>query len=815
MEEDFDTHGASAFFDFKGFVYRILSYWWLFLIVLIISFLIVRSYNNRQIPIYRETNTISIKDDQNPLFTGNTSLVFNWGGTTDKVQTSIILFKSRTHTEKVVDYLQYYINYQKQGEYHIEDVYGYTPFMLDLERNQFQLSGKEIRFTDQGNGSFQVDISFNGTGEVLLTNYTTGEKQKINAPQTDFSKIYKLGDKIDEPFLKGIISTTSILSTTGNIYLVRLDDLDNVVRRYKNINILQRPTGSSILELSLTGTNKKRLINYLNASVDVLIRDQLERKNLFATKTIKFIDSSLTDRNKDLQSVLEELNDFQNKNSGVVLSGGSGIISDQLTTYDTRKDALTQQITYYNQLENYLRTRTDYTKVPAPSVALINEGSISAGVAKIVELAVSRSNLAYTAKEGNPAFRDLDRRIDTEKAILLENIASSKGIINSQVNNVNQSIAQAETQLRKFPKEEQELAEIQRRFTLSQEAYNLYLEKKGEATIIKASNVSDILIIDPAKDVGNGPIGPKTGLNYVLALLVGCIIPFVIVFVLFFFDTKIGALDDVKKRSNIPILGVIGKNTYNSNIIVRDHPRSAISEGFRGLRSSLQFLYRKKGVEGAKSVLVTSSVSGEGKTFNSINLASVFALSKKKTVLVGLDLRKPKIFDDFDINNDKGVVNYLIGDANLDEIKQPSGIEHLDIILSGPIPPNPSELIIGDSMQLFINELKQTYDYIILDTPPLGLVSDAFELMPYADASLYVIRQGYTKKDMLTLVNEKYEKSEIKNISFVLNHFQQKKRYGYGANYGYGYGYGNYNNGYHEEQKRSFVTAIKRFFKKG
>jgi len=773
MEEDFDIYGTTSFFDFKGFVYRILSYWWLFLIVLIISFVIVKSYNNRQIPIYRETNTISIKDDQNPLFTGNTSLVFNWGGTTDKVQTNIILFKSRTHTEKVVDYLQYYINYQKQGEYHIEDVYGYTPFMLDLKREEPQISGKQIRFTDQGNGSFKVDISFKG-GEVLLTNYTTGEKVKINAPQTDFSKVYKLGDKISEPFLKGTINATSIESISGNEYFITLGNIDNVVRRYKNINILQRPVGSSILELSLTGTNKKRLINYLNASVDVLIRDQLERKNLFATKTIKFIDSSLTDRNKDLQSVLEELNDFQNKNSGVVLSGGSEVISDQLTNYDTRKDALTQQITYYNQLENYLRTRTDYTKVPAPSVALIDEGSISAGVAKIIELAVSRSNLAYTAKEGNPAFRDLDRRIDTEKAILLENIASSKGIINSQVNSVNQSIAQAEAQLRKFPKEEQELAE----------------------------------------DVGNGPIGPKTGLNYVLALLVGFIIPFIIVFVIFFFDTKIGSPEDVKKRSSIPILGVIGKNTYNSNIIVRDHPRSAISEGFRGLRSSLQFLYRKKGVEGAKTVLVTSSVSGEGKTFNSINLASVFALSKKKTVLVGLDLRKPKIFDDFDISNDKGVVNYLIGDAVLEEIKQPSGVDHLDIILSGPIPPNPSELIIGDSMQLFINELKQTYDYIILDTPPLGLVSDAFELIPYADASLYVIRQGYTKKDMLALVNEKYENEEVSNISFVLNHFQQKKRYGYGAGYGYGYGYGNYNNGYHEEQNKSIITSIKRFFKR-
>jgi capsular exopolysaccharide synthesis family protein len=198
-------------------------------------------------------------------------------------------------------------------------------------------------------------------------------------------------------------------------------------------------------------------------------------------------------------------------------------------------------------------------------------------------------------------------------------------------------------------------------------------------------------------------------------------------------------------------------------------------------------------------------VSGEGKTFTSINIASVFALSEKKTVLVGLDLRKPKIFDDFKIDNDKGVVNYLIGDATLDEIKQPSGIDYLDVILSGPIPPNPSELIISDAMGVFIAALKEEYDYIVFDTPPLGLVSDAFELMPYADASLYMIRQGYTKKDMLGLVNDKYERGEIKNISFVLNYFQRQRKYGYAS----GYGYGSYANGYHEEEQTGLLSRLR------
>ncbi len=809
MEEDFDAQSSGSFFDFKGFLYRLVSFWWLFLISLAIAFGIARYIKVRKVPIYRENSMISIKDDQNQMFGGNTSLVFNWGGTTDKVQTSIIMLKSRSHAERVVQYLQYYINFQKQGAYHLEDVYGNTPFKLKLNDSFPQLYGKRMTFIDQGNGFVRVQIPFNGEN-ISLYNYKTLQPATIPGPKEDFNELLKIGDTIDTPFLKGVLLPTEIYPKEGNEYYVSLDDFNDTVIVYRDIEITQTPRGSSILELSLVGTNKKRLIEYLNASIAVRTEEQLRQKNLFATKTITYIDSSLKSSNGDLDKAVADLNYFQSKNRDVALSGGAEQLSTELQSLDNKKDEFSRQLVYYRQLENYLSTRTDYTNVPAPSVTLINDGSISNGVSNMVQLALQRSNLAYTAREGNPAFRDLDRRINAEKKVLLENIRSSKEQINYQIASLNQDIREAQGQLRKFPREEQELAEIQRRFSISQEAYDLFTAKRSEAEIIKASNVSDILFIDKAKDVGNDPIGPNTQLNTVLAAFFGIMTPIAFILIIFFLDTKIGTPEDVKKRSSIHILGVIGKSKRDSGLVVRDHPRSAIAEAFRGLRSGLQFIYKKKGVTGAKTVLVTSSVSGEGKTFTSMNLASVFALSEKKTVLVGLDLRKPKIFDDFKIVNDKGVVNYLIGDATLEEIKQPSGIQHLDVILSGPIPPNPSELIISDAMAEFVAELKEVYDYIIFDTPPLGLVSDAFELMPYADASLYMVRQGYTKKETLSLVNDKYENGEVKNISFVLNYFQQKRKYGYG----YGYGYGAYNHGYHEEEKNTILSKIKRKFKR-
>ncbi len=331
---------------------------------------------------------------------------------------------------------------------------------------------------------------------------------------------------------------TDIYPIEGQEYFVSLGNFNGITGRYRGIGVEQTPRGSSILELSLAGTNKKRLIDYLNASIEVRTQEQLRQKNLFATKTIAYIDSSLRNSNIDLDKALADLNTFQSKNSAITLSGGAEQISGELQELDSKKDELSRQLIYNKQLEDYLRTRTDYTNVPAPSVSLISEGSIASGVSNIVALALQRSNLAYTAKEGNPAFRDLDRRIDAEKEVLFENIKSSKAIINAQIAQLNREIGASEGKLRQFPKEEQELAEIQRRFTISQEAYNLYTSKRSEAEIIKASNVSDILFIDRAKDVGRGPIGPNTRLNNVMAAVFGFAIPFALVLSCFLFGYK-------------------------------------------------------------------------------------------------------------------------------------------------------------------------------------------------------------------------------------------------------------------------------------
>ena len=808
MNEDFEINDNHSVFDFKSFLFKLLNYWPLFLITLAISYSVAYYVNVRKLPVYKMDNLISIKDDQNPFFTTNTSLTFNWGGTTDKVNTAIITLKSRSHNEKVVERLQYYINYSQDGKYQQIDAYKNTPFFVQIDTSKHQLINKQLNIVFKDSVNFTLSALFSG-GNVPLQNFHTKERKSIYRKQEEFKANYKLGEQIELPFFQGKVMPNTVNGVVPNKpFYFSLSNFDSAVKSFLGLGVAPVSKGSSVLRLSLNGKNKKRLVDYLNGSVNVLSEDMLERKNLFATKTIRFIDSSLSYKSKELIDVEDELNKFKRKNNIYNLDVEGKDITQKLNKLDLNEESVNKELNYFNVLENYLVSKNDYRDVPAPSVAGIQENSIISGVGRIITLAEERNRLKYSYKDGAPIFKDIDRKINAVKDILIENISSSKSLKSQELKTIKQDINRLESEIRQLPKEQQELLKIERRYNLSERSYNLFLSKRSEAGLVKAANVSDVLVIDSAKDTGGGKVGPNTQLNYIIALLFGLLLPFILVFIKVFFDTRITSVKDVESLSKIPVLGVIGKSRLENNLAVLTKSKSSIAEAFRGVRSSLQFVYKKQGVEGAKTVLITSSVSGEGKTFCSINIASVFSLSKKKTVIVGLDLRKPKIFDDFNIDNKIGVVNYLIHDASLNEIIQKTEFEYLDVITSGPIPPNPSELLMSDAMEELVSELKKEYDYIILDSPPLGLVADALELTKFVDATIYMIRQNYTKKGMFNIINEKYKKGEISNISFVLNFFKDKGKYGYG------YGYGSYGNSYHEnDDDKSVLERIKKLFK--
>ena len=814
--KDFSIFENQSTFDFKGFLLKIAGYWKWFLISLAICFFIAYQVNIRKEKIYGLETLISVKEESNPLFTSNTSLTFNWGGVSDEVQTITTTLQSRSHNELVVEKLQYYIDYLVQGEYNLIDAYGAVPFELELDKKKGQLTGALISITFVSESVYELKITFENSS-VPLIHYADASRSTTNVAVGEFKKRFKVGQEVVLPFLNWRLNIKDNPGFyKGNEYFVRFNDFDGTVSNYKGIAVRADDKGGSVLTLSMQGTNKARLVDYLNATVKMLIKRQLDSKNQFATNTIAFIDSTLVSMESQLKETGNELKSFRKDKNIIDVEDGGVKFSDRILKYDVEKDEITRKIAYYNSLRSYLKSSVDYSKLPAPSVAGIEDPNIVVNVSKLIALSAQRSEMAYAVKS-EKIFKDFDNQMLAVKNVLLENIVTAKQSLQYDLATVNSKIGASESVIKQLPEDQQELIKIKRKYDLSDNIYTTFLQKRSEADIVKAANLSDIHFIDPAKDVGGGLIGPKTSVNYVLALFLGILIPLIVVLIIFFINNSIQNTEELSNLTNIPLIGVIGVNRDKTALAVYNKPKSALSESFRAIRSSLQFLYKKQNVDGAKTLMITSSVSGEGKTYCSINIATVFALSEKKTVIVGLDLRKPKLFEEFNLNNDKGVVNYLINESSVDEITNATEIPFLDVILSGPIPPNPAELIISERLGDLMRELKQKYDYIILDTPPVGLVSDALELDQYCDVTLYIVRQNFSKKDMIMLLNNRVKRGELKNTSIVLNGFENKAKYGTGYGYGYGYGYGNntYAEGYHEKEPVvSTISKVVKWLKK-
>ncbi len=339
------------------------------------------------------------------------------------------------------------------------------------------------------------------------------------------------------------------------------------------------------------------------------------------------------------------------------------------------------------------------------------------------------------------------------------------------------------------------------------------LEKRAEAGIAKASNVPEAEVVDYAIPQNATKVKPKPTLNYLIAFTLGFILPLLLIIIKDYFNNKITDKEDIVSRTDIPIIGVIGHNQEKSDLIVYEKPKSSIAETFRIIRTNIQFFSpeKEKVSKQVKVISINSTISGEGKTFIASNLSAIFAMSEKKTVLLGLDLRKPKLHKLFGISNSNGISNYLIGDVAYDEIIFKTKVDNLYIIPSGPIPPNPAELIESKEMVDFVERLKKDFDVVVMDTPPIALVADALILNKLADFCLFVVRQNYTTKQVVEFVNTLHSQGKLSSVAIIVNDLKVKGYYGYNYKYaykyrysygyGYGYGYYGYGGGYYEEDK--------------
>ncbi len=795
----FDFNEFSAL-DIKALLLKILSYWKWFIVSLLVAYFVTKYINAYQQRIYSLKSLITVKDEQNPIFSSSTNIAFNWGGPSDRVETIKTILQSRTHNEKVVQEMQYYIDYLQEGKYRMEDIYGHIPFKINIDTTQFQLINTLIKLEFLSEKMVKMSIDFGDNLNRKLLNYHSVEPRFYLVPNENYSQEFSIG------FIQ-----TDFLSFNLNLfgkpqlnkeYFIKFKDFNETVGHYRGIKVTTAKKGTSLIELGLEGPNKNRIVDYINTTVKVLEKDQIAAKIRYAVKTKEYIDTLFEAMSGNLRTIEKDLGDFKQKQNIYNLSAeGSAIFKDALQL-DTQTEHLQDRLDYFKSLEQYIKSHRnfDVNTVPVPAVLEMEDSKISQSIGVLVTKYKMRETLLQTVTPDYPPLKQLDSDIKLERNALLENLSMLYLETKKRLSKVKKRLKTNQFKLRKLPQKEQKLVSFERRYAITEQNYNYLKQKSYEAGTAIASNVSDVKVIDTAKDTGQSFFKPNKSFNTLVGFLLALVLPLVFILINEFFNNKIHTVEEVENSYKIPILGVVGTKKEKTNLVVFNNPNSAMSEAYRALRSNVQFMLKR----GAKShvLLVTSSISNEGKTLTAINLASVFALSGKKTIIVGVDLRKPKIAEDFDLNNKLGLVHYLINQKQPEDIIQKTKYENLDVLLSGPVPPNPSELLLSEATPKIMDYLREKYEYIILDAPPIGAVSDAQELFQYADIILYLIRQGHTDKGLLKMIETKYKRKEVANISYVLNDFTFSKRHGYG------YGYGGYGYGYYNKEKEPFYKRI-------
>ena len=792
--------------DVKIIISKVFEYWYLFAISLLICVFAAYLYNKVSVPIYRVKTTVLIKKDTKPNIGGGSSedLINGFGlfSSQKNIENEIGILQSYALTRKAIEKLNLKVSYFDNTLFYSREMYANQPFKVVFDTNQPQLISVPFHIRILSRNTFVLEAN---EKKCDIYSYSTN-KVFSKLPNLRINKEYKFGD-----IVQGIGYCFKVVLDNQNFnelcldskYSFSFNDIDNLAVSYMNLfTIAAINKQADIIQIYADGSNVDKLISILNKLTDEYIYQNLQEKNQIAVNTINFIDEQLSEISDSLRQTEDKLQTFRTTNNvmDVDVQAKSGL--DLLQDLDGEKAILLVKSKYNDYLKDYLFKSKSLTDIVAPSSLGIEDPMINNLVLELSKLSVSRNSMLVGAKTINPAITSIDAQINSVKSILIENINNSIKTNNIALTSLNTRISSIETEINKLPKTERQLVRIQRNFKINDAIYTFLLQKRSEAAIAKASNLPDNRVIDYARLESLTPISPKKGMAMMIGILLGLLLPSLYIFLRSFLLNRVESRSEIEKITGIPIIGNIPHTDSKSKTIVYDNPKSVIAESFRGLRTNIQFLSIEKL---QKVIAVTSSIPGEGKTFVSSNLATTIAFSGKRVVVIGMDMRKPRIHENFDLNNSTGLSTYLIGNSAIEDIIFHSRIENLDLIPAGPIPPNPAELIETKKMLQMIQELSEQYDHVILDTPPLTLVADALLISRFCDSVLYVVRMKYTNKAALAQISDIYSTRKIENLGIVVNDIKSKGigygyGYGYGYEYGYGYGYGEYVEGTEDKE---------------
>ena len=788
LDKEQEKEGVTSFFDFATLYRTIILNWYWFVLSLIIFGGIGAIYLRYTTPLYQSTAKLLIKDDDNGSSRRGSSLqnITNLGTISNSagIDNEMEILSSHSIAEDAIRDLKLYVNYTTEGK--VKDVITYRdqPLVVDIDAAHLDKLNRPINLNITKNGSSFV---VNGTYSVPT------DEENSEGPFSINKKFTSLPATI--PTRAGIITINSNNGRTlyeGQVLKVSILSPKMASDKYVGeLKIGQSGKGTSILQLQLTDEVPQRSLDYLKQLAIVYNRQANEDKNAVAHQTEKFINSRLEKINAELGKTEGELQNYKQKNGMVELKmNASNSVSNQNTS-EQKLAEMETQIELFNTIAREVESSSrNLTQVIPSNVGLDDESSTSL-INKYNELVLERNRLLRSASESSPVVEPLTDQIRDLNVNIRRAIAAARKNLQIQRDAVLAQVTKYTDQVEETPQQERMLTQIGRQQEVKSGLYLMLLQKREENSISLAATADKGRLIDDPQL--NGKVSPNSTYIMLIAFVIGLAIPVFIILIIQFFRYKIEGHDDVARLTKLPIIAdiAIASNSAKgkADIVVHENQNNQMEEIFRSLRTNLQFMLH----EGEKVVLFTSSTSGEGKTFTAANLSVSFGLLGKKVILVGLDIRRPRLAEQFGINDHKhGITNILVKDnPNREDVEAqilPSGVnKNLDLLMAGPVPPNPAELIARNSLDTIIEILKEKYDYIMIDTAPVGLVTDTLQIARVTNVSVYMCRADYTPKASFAMINSLAKEEKLPNMAMVLNGVDMSKR-----KYSYYYGYGKY-----------------------
>lgn len=808
--KELEVNESNSSFDFATLYRTIVLNWYWFVLSLIIFGSLGAIYLRYATPMYQSTAKLLIKDESNSNRRGsslqnmsNLGIISNSTGIDNEME----ILTSHSIAEDAIRDLKLYVNYTTKGR--VKDIILYRNQPLNVDVDQAHLE----RLNAPINLSITRDsLTYTVTGTYYVpTNDNSNEgpytinRKFTSLPATIATRagIITISPNYGHSLKNGDVLNVSILSPTmaSNKYV-------------NELQVAQTAKSTSIAQLQLTDEVPQRSLDYLKQLAIVYNRQANEDKNTIALRTDKFINDRLGKINAELGKTEGQLQNYKQQNGIVELKMNAGNSVANQNSSELKLAEVETQIELFNTIAREVESSSRNLSQVIPSNVGLDDQSSTTLINKYNELVLERNRLLRSASESSPVvepltaqIRELNGNIRRAIGAARQNLQIQRDAVLAQVNKFNEQVAET-------PQQERMLTQIDRQQEVKSGLYLMLLQKREENNISLAATADKGKLIDDPQLLGK--ISPKSTSIMLVALLIGLALPVLVILILQFFRYKIEGHDDVARLTKLPIIADVAiasnKAKGKADIVVHENQNNQMEEIFRSMRTNLQFMLK----EGQKVVLFTSSTSGEGKTFNAANLSVSFGLLGKKVILIGLDIRRPRLAELFGINDHKhGITNLLVKDnPTIEDIQEqilPSGVnKNLDLLMAGPIPPNPAELIARKSLDIIINLLKERYDYIMIDTAPVGLVTDTLQIARVADASIYMCRADYTPKSSFNLINALANEKKFPNMAVVLNGIDMSKRkysyyYGYGgygkygrygrASYGTSYGqYGNYGN---------------------